>query len=145
MFGKQDGLPNLRCDKVHDSGAEDRRIDTLSEWSGCGGNRKREQEEEGVRDVTPSSLQLGEIAEKREAEGKIADSTGSSLELAREGKESSGFVGVDASSPEDGEIVEPERKGSDSTSLNIFWAETPDNCVRHLGAGYGKGSFMGKV
>jgi len=78
-------------------------------------------------------------------EGKIADSTGSSLELTREGKESSGFVGVDASSPEDGEIVEPERKGSDSTSLNIFWAETPDNCMRHLGAGYGRGTFMGKV
>ena len=141
---KADGLPNLGCDKVYESGAEDRRIDTPSEWSGCGGNGKKEQEE-GVRDVTPSSLQLGEIAEKREAEGKIADSTGSSPEPAREGKESSGFVGVDASSPEDGEIVEPERKGSDSTSLNIFWAETPDNCMRHLGASSGKGSFMGKV
>jgi len=72
VFGKQDGLPNLGRDKVYDSGAEDRRIDRLSEWSGCGANRKSEQEE-GVRDVTPSSLQLREIAEKREAEGKIAD------------------------------------------------------------------------
>lgn len=89
MFGKQDGLPNFGRDKVYDSGAEDRRIDTLSKWSGCGGNRKREQEE-GVRDVTPSSLQLREIAEKREAEGKIAGSTGSPLELAREGKERRG-------------------------------------------------------
>jgi len=52
---------------------------------------------------------------------------------------------VDASSPEDGEIVVPERKGSDSTSLNIFLAETPENCMRHLRSGYGKGSFMGKV
>ena len=52
---------------------------------------------------------------------------------------------MDASSPEDGEIVKPERKGSDSASLNIFWAETPDNCMRHFGEGYGKGSFMGKV
>jgi len=141
---KADGLPNLGRDKVYESGAEGRRIDTLSEWSGWGENREREQEG-GVRDATPSSLEPGEIAEKREAEGKIADSAGSSPELARQKKESSGFVGVDVSSPEEGEIVEPERTGSYSTSSNIFWAETPDNCMRYLGAGSGKGSFMGKV
>ncbi|PUU81833.1 hypothetical protein B9Z19DRAFT_1062323 [Tuber borchii] len=139
---RADGLPNLGRDKVYPSGAEDYRIDTLSERSGCGGNRKREREE-GVRDATPSTLQPGKIAEKREAEGKIEDSTGSSLEPSWEKKESGGFVGVDVSSPEDGEIVELEREGSDS--LSIFWAETPDNCMRYLGAGSSKGSFMGKI
>ena len=103
-------------------------------WSGCGRSGTREQGG-GVKDVTPSFFQSLGIVDKGEAEVRIADVAPSSLELSRQKKESTGFVGVDISSPEDGVIPAPGQKGSDSISLNICLAETPDDCMSYIGAG----------
>ena len=139
-----DALLGLARDKAHESKAGDLRTDTPSEWSGCGRSGKREQGE-GVKDVTPNFIQCRGIVEKEEAEVRIADAAPSFLELSRQKKESRGFVGVDISSPEDGGIPAPGQKGSDSISLNISLAETPEDCMSYIGAGCEEGSLVGKA
>jgi len=141
---KADAIIDIARDKAHEPKSEDLRRDALSERSGCERSGKREQEE-GVRDVAPSSLQSGEIAGEKEGEGKIADVVPSTLELARQKKESSGNVGVDVSSPEDGEVVAPGKTRSDSISLNIYLAETSNDCMRYIEASSDKGTHVGKV
>ena len=62
--------------------------------------------------------------DKGEAEVRIADVAPSSLQLSRPKKERTGFVGVDISSPEDGEIPALGQKGSDSIWLKSAWPKS---------------------